>query len=75
MPVKKAKDPLRSAAILKVSLKLSGDSPQYLALYQGVLRDTGVKEADVDAYIEKHRAELEQAARGRDFDGDEPDKA
>ena len=73
MPVKKAKDPLRSEAILKVSLKLSGNAPHYLALYQGVLRDSGLQEADVDAYIEKHRAELEQSARGRDFDGDEPE--
>lgn len=74
MPVKKAKDPVRSAAILKVSLQLSGNSPTYLALYQGVLRDYGVDEKAVDAYIARNRAELEQAARGHDFDGDSPEK-
>lgn len=73
MPVKKAKDPLRSAAVLKVSLQLSGDSPQYQALFRGVLRDYALDEAAVDAYIAAHRAELEEAARGHDFTGDEAD--
>ena len=72
MPVKKAKDPLRSAAILKVSFQLSGRTPQYQALYEGVLRDYGVTEAAVNEYIAKNRAALEEAARGHDFDGDEP---
>jgi len=71
MPIKKAKDPLRSAAILKVSFQLAGKSPQYMALYQGVLRDYGVTEEAVNEYIAKNRVALEEAARGHDFDGDE----
>jgi hypothetical protein len=73
MPVKKAKDPLRSAAVLKVSVELAGKAPQYLALYQGMLRDSGVTEDAVNAYIARNRVSLEQAARGHDFDGDEPE--
>lgn len=73
MPVKKAKDPVRSAAILKVSLQLSGNSPTYKALYQGILRDYGLTEEAVNAYIAQNRGELEEAARGHDFDGDEKD--
>jgi hypothetical protein len=74
MPVKKAKDPLHTAAVLKVSFQVSGNNPQYRALYQGVLRDSGIDEAAVDAYIAAHRAELEAAARGHDFAGEKPKK-
>jgi hypothetical protein len=66
MPVKKVKDPLRSAAILKLSFQLAGNDkhPQFVAIYEGVLRDFSLDDADVDAYLAEHRPELEVAARG-----------
>jgi hypothetical protein len=67
MPVKKVKDPLRSAAILKVSFQLAHqlEHPQFRAIYDGVLRDYGLTDAEVETYVVQHRAELEQAARGK----------
>lgn len=67
MPVKKGKDPLRSAAILKVSFTLANNigHPQFRAIYDGVLRDFQLTDEAVDAYIAAHRPALEQAARGK----------
>ncbi len=75
MPVKKGKDPLRSAAILKVSFALAHnlEHPQFRAIYDGVLRDFGLSDAAVEAYIVAHRPALEQAARGKASDDDETD--
>ena len=58
------KDPLYGAAILKVSLELKGRD---LASYQGIVRDTcrqlGIREQDVERYIRKNRAMLEEVCR------------
>ena len=72
MPVKKVKDPVRSAAILKVSFELAGNtkSPEFRAIYEGVLRDFGLTDAQVSAYVEAHRQELELAARGKNVGSD-----
>ena len=72
MPVKKVKDPLRSAAVLKVSFDLAGNtkSPEFRAIYEGVLRDFGLTDAQVSAYAALHREELEVAARGKNVGSD-----
>jgi hypothetical protein len=57
------KDPDRlfGAAILKLSFLLRGkaDEPGFRVVYFGTLRELGLVNAEVDAYIAAHRAELE----------------
>ncbi len=57
---------LFSAAVLRASFQLQdGEYRQgFEFVYEGVLRDLGLEEAEVEAYLEKHRAEIE-AALGR----------
>jgi hypothetical protein len=67
--VAKAKTPeekLFAAAVLKRSFALQGDEHRegFRFVYEGVLRDLGLADADVDAYLEAHAAEVE-AAIGR----------
>ena len=54
------------AAVLKMSFLLRGEEggTGFRFVYDGVLRDLGVSDADVDRYIEAHRAEVEEAVRG-----------
>lgn len=68
MPVKKSKDPVRAAALIKASFERSGQMvhPQFQALFQGVLRDHGVTEAQVDAWLASHADEAAKATRGED---------
>jgi hypothetical protein len=60
------KDPLFSAAVLKLSFRLRGEegSEAFRFVYDGVLRDLGIADEDVDRYLEKHRAAVEAAVRG-----------
>jgi hypothetical protein len=61
----KRKDPLLTAAVLKVSFALRGsEAAVFREIYQGVLRDFDLKESDVDAYIEANRERVEKLARG-----------
>lgn len=55
------RDPLFGAAILKLSFLLRGkaDEPGFRVVYFGTLRELGLVDAEVNAYIEAHRAELE----------------
>ncbi len=64
---KSLKDKLFGAAVLKMSFRLRGDeqTPVFKAVYPGVLRDLELLDEDVEKYIEEHRAEVEQAARGK----------
>jgi len=39
-------------------------SPAFTGIYPGVLRDLRLEDAEVDRFIEEHRAEVEAAARG-----------
>lgn len=58
---------LFGAAVLKTSFRLREalDSPAFKFVYPGVLRDLGLEDAEVEAYIEAHRAAVEKAARGQ----------
>ncbi|MDR0965751.1 MAG: hypothetical protein LBM75_04500 [Myxococcales bacterium] len=64
----KKRDPLLGAAVLKLSLRLANESeaPAYRFVYEGVLRDTGLTEADVDAYIEKNTEHVLKVVRGKE---------
>jgi hypothetical protein len=63
---KTLREKLFGAAVLKLSFLLRGaeDSPAFRGIYPGVLRDLGVSDADVDAFIKANRPDVERAARG-----------
>ena len=54
-------DPLFSAAILKFSFIMNGmvDNPGFRVVYFGTIKELGLTDRQVDAYIEQHRDELE----------------
>ncbi len=57
---------LFSAAVLRRSFELQDQQYQqgFRFVYEGVLRDLGLEEAEVDGYLASHRAEVD-AAIGR----------
>jgi len=59
-----ARDPRFGAAVLKLAF-LSGEAlaPAYREIYEGTLRDLGLSDAEVEAYLATHRAEVEEACR------------
>jgi hypothetical protein len=63
---KSRSEKLFSAAVLRRSFQLQDKDYEagFRFVYEGVLRDLGLSEAEVDAYLEEHRAEVE-AAIGR----------
>ena len=63
---KSLKDKLWGAAVLKTSFALRNalESPAFRGIYPGVLRDLGVEDAAVEAYIAENREAVEKAARG-----------
>ncbi len=62
---KKRKNPLLTAAVLKVSFAMRGDgAAMFREIYQGVLRDFDLSDEQVDEYIEAHRERVENLARG-----------
>ena len=54
---------LFSAAVLRRSFELqeSRDQAGFRFVYEGVLRDLGLEEAEVDEYLAAHRDEVERA--------------
>ena len=63
-PRKGAKNPLFGAAVVKAVLrKRTGEAGATSALYEGILRDLGVSDADVEKYLADHEEEVEQAIR------------
>ena len=54
---------LFSAAVLKRSFALRGDEHQegFRFVYEGVLRDLELEEAEVEAFLEGHLAEVDEA--------------
>ena len=65
------KNPLFGAAVVKAVLrKRSGQSGATSALYEGILRDLGVTDAEVEKFLADHEAEVEQAIRSHGRRGD-----
>lgn len=60
-------DPLFGAAVLKLSFVLKGmaDEPGFRVVYFGALKELGLTNRQVDAYIAKHRAELESLIKNK----------
>lgn len=68
---KSAKNPLFGAAVVKAVLrKRTGDTHASSTLYEGVLRDLGVSDAQVEEFLADHAAEVEQAIRSHGRRGD-----
>lgn len=63
---KTSEEKLFAAAVLKRSFELRGDEHRegFRFVYEGVLRDLGLDDAAVDAYLEEHTVEVD-AAIGR----------
>lgn len=58
------KNRLLGAAVVKAVLrKRSGNAAATSSLYEGILRDLGVTDAQVEAYLSAHEEEVEQAIR------------
>ena len=65
------KNPLLGAAVVKAVLrKRSGDSSATSALYEGILRDLGVSDAQVERFLADHEEEVERAIRSHGRRGD-----
>ena len=60
---KTADEKLFAAAVLKRSFELRGDEHRegFRFVYEGVLRDLGLDDAAVDAYLAEHAAEVDEA--------------
>ena len=56
-------NPVFSAAVVKAVLRKRGDVTQSTALYEGLLRDLGVTDEDVETYLREHADEVEEAIR------------
>lgn len=67
MATSRKRDKRFGAAVLKVSFRMRGDdaSDAFRRVYEGVLRDLGITDEEVDAYLQEHREEVEAAARGQ----------
>ncbi len=63
---KTREEKLFSAAVIRRSFELRGDEhrEEFLFVFRGVLRDLGLEEREVEAYLAAHRAEVD-AAIGR----------
>jgi len=63
---KQRRNPLLGAAVLKALLLRRGgdEGKKTQALYEGILRDLGLTDEDVDRYLTDHRPEVEDAIRG-----------
>ena len=64
------KNPLFGAAVVKAVLRKRGGVSATSALYEGILRDLGVSDADVEDYLAEHAEEVEQAIRSHGRRGD-----
>jgi hypothetical protein len=71
-PAKKTerKNPLFGAAVVKAVLRKRDGVAATSALYEGILRDLGVTDAQVEDYLAAHAAEVEQAIRRHGRRGD-----
>lgn len=63
--LKKKKDPLLGAAVVKTVLLRAGVRGGTSQLYEGLLRDLAVTDAEVEGYLACHQGEVDEAIRGR----------
>jgi len=65
-PGKPRRNPLLGAAVLKALLRRrDGDDWQKTrTLYEGILRDLGLTDEQVETYLSEHAADVEDAIRG-----------
>ena len=56
--------------MVKAVLRKRGGVSATSALYEGILRDLGVSDADVEDYLAEHAEEVEQAIRSHGRRGD-----
>ncbi len=67
----KGKNPLFGAAVVKAVLrKRTGGGQSTSSLYEGILRDLGVTDEDVEVYLAEHSEEVELAIRSHGRRGD-----
>ena len=61
------RDPLFGAAVLKLSFRQRGEEAGegFRMVYDGVLRDLGVTDEDVERYLRDHEADVAEAVRGK----------
>ena len=64
------KNPLFGAAVVKAVLRKRDGVTASSALYEGILRDLGVTDDQVEAYLSAHADEVEQAIRSHGRRGD-----
>jgi hypothetical protein len=64
------KNPLFGAAVVKAVLRKRDGVTATNALYEGILRDLGVTDAQVESYLAEHAEEVEQAIRSHGRRGD-----
>ncbi|TMB09793.1 MAG: hypothetical protein E6J66_13705 [Deltaproteobacteria bacterium] len=65
-----SKNPLFGAAVVKAVLRKRDGVAASSALYEGILRDLGVTDAQVEAYLSAHADEVEEAIRSHGRRGD-----
>ncbi|HEY3445261.1 MAG TPA: hypothetical protein VGK67_02810 [Myxococcales bacterium] len=65
---KPKRDPLFSAAVLKLSFRLANNerTPAFKFVYDGVLRDLKVEDETVEKYLQEHYEAVLKAARGKE---------
>jgi hypothetical protein len=64
------KNPLFGAAVVKAVLRKRNGVSATSALYEGILRDLGVTDAQVEEYLAAHAKEVEQTIRRHGRRGD-----
>ncbi len=66
--VEKKKDPLFAAAVVKLSFRLANteEAPAYRFVYDGVLRDCKLEDAQVEAFLKDNFERVLKAARGKE---------
>ena len=68
---KAKRNPLFGAAVVKAVLrKRSAEASATSTLYEGILRDLGVTDEEVETYLAEHEDEVEQAIRSHGRRGD-----
>jgi len=64
------KNPLFGAAVVKAVLRKRDGVTATSALYEGILRDLGVSDAQVEQFLADHAEEVEQAIKSHGRRGD-----